>query len=200
MESSRIRKKYLNLMWETEKRLEVLHGYIKEEINSLYLQATIEAEALQLRKILELIAYASLVSNKEVYESVRNDISKDWHANRIMRKIERINPDFYPIPTTGVKNGRWNTLKGGFLTRKQFEELYDKCGNILHAKNPFSKVSQRSLAFHNKVPDFTSRIEQLLCQHRVRLAGTKDEAHVFVPFFTDKPMQLRLLVWVGDNA
>lgn len=180
-------------MWEAEKRLEVLNGFIKGEINSLYLLATIESEALQLRKLLELIAYASLISHKVAYKMIKDDISKDWHAKRILRQVEKLNPYFYPIPTNGVKNGKWNTLRGGFLTRNQFESLYDKCGVVLHTKNPFSKISQHSLSFHRRVPEHVVRIEKLLSEHRVRLAGTEDEIHVLVQFFTGKPMQLRLL-------
>lgn len=200
MDSSQIRRKYLNLMWEAEKRLEVLNGFVNEEINTLYLQTTIESEALQLRKLLELIAYASLVSHKKEYENVRNDISKDWHASRILRKIEQLNPGFYPVPTNGVKNGKWNNLKGGFLTRKQFETLYDKCGNVLHSKNPFSKVSQRSLAFHKKVPDYVARIEKLLTEHTVKLVGADDSIYVLVPFFTSRPKQISLLQRLDGNA
>jgi len=191
MDSSKARRKYLRLMWEVEKRLEVLNGFISGEIDSLYLLATIESEALQLRKILELIAFASLVTHKEAYESVRKDILKDWHAKRIMRKVENLNPDFYPIPTVGVRNGKWQNLRGGFLTRKQFESLYDRCGNILHAKNPFSKVSQHTLSFHNSVPDYVARIEMLLRDHRVRLIGARDEIRVSVPFFS----QERIKIW-----
>lgn len=200
MDNSRVRRKYLDLMWEAEKRLEVLNGFINKEISSLYLQTTIESEALQLRKVLELIAYASLVAHKEEYENVRNDISKDWHGSRILRKIEQLNPSFYPVPTNGVKNGKWKKLKGGFLTRKQFETLYDKCGNVLHSKNPFSKVSQRSLAFHKKVPDYVARIEKLLTEHTVKLVGGGDSIYVLVPFFADRPKQVSLLQRLEDNA
>ena len=67
-------------MWEVEKRLEILQGFIGKEINTLFLQSTIESEALQVRKLLELIAYSSLVAHKEAYQAVRADIAKDWHA------------------------------------------------------------------------------------------------------------------------
>ena len=192
MNSSRIRRKYLELMLEVEKRLEVLNGFISKEIGALYVQTTIESEALQLRKILELIAYSSLIAHKTAYESIRSDISKDWHASRILRKVETLNPGFYPIPTNGIKNGNWRRVRGGFLTRKQFETLYDRCGNVLHSKNPFSKISQYSLSFHKQVPSYVSRIERLLEEHVVVLAGSNEIIHVKVPFFTGQPNQLRL--------
>lgn len=193
MSNSQIRIKYLKLMWEAEKRLEVLKGYVNCDIHSLYLQATIESEALQLRKLLELIAYSSLISHKFEYESVRDDISKDWHAKRILKKVEQLNPNFYPIPVNGVKNGKWNKLRGGYLTKKQFETLYDYCGSILHSKNPFSKVSKKVMSFHSKVPEFVTKIENLLYEHTVKLAGGNYEIHVVTNFFLDKRKTLTLL-------
>lgn len=180
-------------MREAEKRLEVLNAFINKETNAVYLQTTIESEALQLRKLLELIAYASLVAHKDAYKSVRKDIDKDWHAKRILRKIESLNPNFDPIPTNGVSNGKWNTPRGGYLTRKQFETLYDKCGKILHSKNPFSNTPQHLLSFHKKMPNHVARIQKLLSEHRVRLASSNEMIHVRVQFFTDAPMELRLL-------
>lgn len=200
MESSRLRRKYLSLMWEAEKRLEVLHAFMRKEITSLYLQATIESEALQIRKLLELISYSSLVAHKEAYKAARAEISKDWHADRILAKIEKVNPFAYPIPTDGVKNEKWNVLRGGFLTRKQFSALYKRCNGVLHSKNPFGQEPTNSLAFHRNVPEYTHRIEKLLTEHRVRLPGTEDQIHVIAHFFSGRTMQLRLLVPEASNA
>jgi hypothetical protein len=180
-------------MSEIEKRLDVINGFTNKEINALYLQTTIESEALQLRKILELIAYASLITHKEDYKKIQDNITRLWRAKNIINQIEKLNPEFYPIPTSGLKNGKWNTLRGKFLTKKQFEYLYDECGKILHAKNPFSKLPQKSIAFHKKVPEYVFRIEKLLCQHRVKLVGNNDEIHVIVPFHTNNQKVLRCL-------
>ena len=36
----------------------------------------------QIRKTLELIAFASLVAHNTAYKSVRSNFAKDWHAKR----------------------------------------------------------------------------------------------------------------------
>jgi hypothetical protein len=180
--------------------LEILQAFIRKEITSLYLQATIESEALQLRKLLELISYSSLIAHKQAYKAVRSDIAKDWHADRILSKIEEVNPLAYPIPTDGVENGTWNVIRGGYLTRKQFSTLYKRCNAVLHSKNPFAQESASALAFHRKVPEYTSRIEKLLTEHRVRLPGSQDQIHVIAHFFTGRAMELRLLSLLPDNA
>jgi hypothetical protein len=190
---SRARKKYASMMWECRYRVETLRDFTSGKTHCTYLQATIEAEALQLRKLLELIAFSSLVSYQEAYRSVRSDIAKDWHAARILRKIEGINPEFYPVPIDGYNRKGWNRLQGGYLTRKQFERLYDKCGAMLHSQNPFSK-GKSSLAFHKKVPEYLSRIETLLSEHLVELAESRELIHVIAPMEENAPIRVQHLV------
>lgn len=185
-------------MWECRYRLETPRDFVASTTHCTYLQTTIESEALQLRKLLELIAFASLVSYQDAYRAVRNDIAKDWHAARMLKRIEGINPDFYPTPVRGHDGKRWLKLNGGYLTRHQFSQLYDKCGAMLHIKNPFSK-GKSSFAFHNQVPKCLQRIEQLLSEHYVRLAKTNELVHVTAPMDPKSSIQVRVLVEL-DNS
>ncbi|AZR40728.1 hypothetical protein MTMN5_01277 [Marinobacter salarius] len=187
------------MMWECRYRIDALRDFTSGKTHCTYLQTTIESEALQLRKLLELIAYSSLVSYQEAYRSVRSDIAKDWHAARILRKIETINPEFYPVPIKGFSKQGWNKVRGGYLTRKQFERLYDKCGAMVHAQNPFLK-GKSSLAFHSSVPEYLGRIEILLSEHVVRLANSDEVIHVVAPMETKAPIQVRHLVRDGNHV
>lgn len=68
-----------------------------------------EATFLQLRKALELIAFASLAANKDAYAAVFPTFAEDWKAKRILERIERINPEFYPTaldPPQEIPPGR----------------------------------------------------------------------------------------------
>lgn len=181
MQTSTNRRKYLTLMSEIDRRLEVLRDFQSGTASTTYLQTNIESQALQLRKILELIAYASLLPNRKAYENARNDIQKDWHASRILRKIEALNPNFYPVPVSLTRGGEWKRKYNGFLTKNQFIVLYDRCGQVLHAKNPFSRVSQRSLAFEKHISEYASRIETLLSEHLIRLSTSHDWLYVKCP-------------------
>lgn len=196
---SRARRKYASMMWECRYRVETLREFTSGKTHCTYLQTTIESEALQLRKLLELIAFSSLVSYQEAYRSVRKDIAKDWHAARILRKIESINPEFYPVPIDGFHKQGWNRMQGGYLTRKQFERLYDKCGALLHSQNPFSK-GKSSLAFYKKVPEYLGRIETLLSEHLVELAESRELIHVIAPMENNAPIQVRRLVRESNHV
>lgn len=187
------RDRYAKLMWEARLRLEVVSDFLQGTASATYVQASIESMALQLRKLLELIAFSSLVSNRDAYEAVRSDIAKDWHANRILRRVESINPKFYPQPVDGFVGSKWKKVRSGFLTRLQFAELYDECGNILHVPNPLGR-GRSSLVFQRKIPLYLCRLERLLSEHVVQLASSKELLWVKVPRDIEKPVAVRHLI------
>ena len=181
-------------MWEIDKRLEILKALVSGEADVIYLKANIETEALQLRKILELIAYSSLVSHKEKCKAVNMNIAKAWHAERIISKVKSINPKFYPVPTKGYFNGKWHDVRSGYLTLRQFQVAYDSCGDMLHAKNPFSKVNKSADKFHKKIPEYIIRIENLMNEHRVYLPDDDGFIHVLSNFNTEQELKIWLYV------
>ncbi|HEY8190927.1 MAG TPA: hypothetical protein VIG74_00780 [Alphaproteobacteria bacterium] len=109
---------------------------------------------IQLRKILELIAFSSLIANKAKYAEVYEDFHKHWNAKRILKKVEEVNPDFYPNPSQLEKNGensyhviRTSSTQDGDntpLTKNEFIGLYNLCGEILHIPNPFKQNSSNA--------------------------------------------------------
>jgi len=133
----------------------------------------VELVFVQFRKILELIAFGSLIANREVYEKVRADFQNEWNAKRLLDKLARVNPDYYPVPlmppTTGA-NGKKHMEKvsSGFLTKDEFVVLYDLCSTILHAPNPFQ--TQDALAGINlDVNYWAAQITSLLKFHMIHL-------------------------------
>lgn len=193
------RNKYLKLMSECRRRIETLHYLSSGECEGLYLQVLIETEALQLRKLLELIAFSSLVSHETAYRVVTQKIDGVWKAKRIIFELEKINQNFYPLPVSDVTNTGWIKLKGGYLTKKQFIALYDECSTHIHVRNPY-RIRENSLAFHKKVPAYLSKIESLLSKHIVSLVDDMEILFVEVPHFEDssRPLKIRHLVKNSD--
>jgi hypothetical protein len=76
---------------------------------------TLESTTLQLRKILELIAFGSLVANKDSYSTVYAKVSKTWNAGDLLRELEDVNPEFYPVPVIQVAS----TIPGAFMEHKK---------------------------------------------------------------------------------
>ena len=87
--------------------------------------------------------------------------------------IDKLNPNFYPIALempklldNGVKH--CDRIPDGFLTRAEFELLYDKSSEFLHSRNPFTtKDPVVRLGYSTK--EWVSRIQRLLALHLTHL-------------------------------
>src|ERR1043166_302234 len=95
-------EKYCGVMEEIKLRINVVNFFISGQGHALYQPPTLESACLQLRKILELIAFGSLVANKDAYTSVYAKFSKEWNAEDLLRKLAQVNPAFYPVPIIEV--------------------------------------------------------------------------------------------------
>lgn len=109
----------------------------------------IESAALQLRKALETIAFAVIAPDKKRYATFRAmadksaDFRRDYHAKTIFLTLGKVNKDFYPkalTPAEKQPDGSWHfgQKQSGFLSKKKFENAYDRLGKHLHAHNPWS--------------------------------------------------------------
>jgi hypothetical protein len=172
---------YIDCMKQLKFRLQ----YIDQLINFTsgeHSAFALESAALQLRKILEIIAFSSIAPCKGLYEKIRfeydkSDYRKDWNANSILITMDKINPDFYPNPfkfSTDLvehdgKSGREiSPLNEEYLTRKRFEKLYTRLGKFLHADNPWG-ADKGLTHFKNDLPEIIAHIKQLLNYHLVQI-------------------------------
>ncbi|MCY4382030.1 MAG: hypothetical protein OXE44_02640 [Nitrospinae bacterium] len=189
--STDILNKYANCMEEIKKRTEVVHGFLRHELHATYLQTTVESICLQIRKILELIALASLVANKSEYEKHRKNFQGDWNAKRILKTLDKANPKFYPIPSEQVISPETGKvveaipITSGYLSRADYEDLYDECSEILHASNPFSSVQQEVQSFLDNTPEWMQKIRVLLNHHQVQLIDKRVQLWVLMKAKSD---------------
>lgn len=154
-----------------KKRIEVIESFENGNCRYAHLQPMVEAAYLQFRKILELIAMGSLVANKEIYSKEHKKFSSHWNARRILNSLEKLNPDFFPMPLNEKYQGKdLIEKKSGFLTKVDFIQLYDICGAILHTDNPFGKQCDYEF-HHSKIGGWVTLITELLCDHRIQLFG-----------------------------
>ncbi|EKF9303240.1 hypothetical protein O1B50_003878 [Vibrio cholerae] len=144
---------------------------------SKYCETQIEHACLQIRKILELIAFASLVSNIELYKSQYENFAKFWNAEIMLRDMERVNSNFYPQPVTQVlRNGIMhidNKTDDNYLTKVKFLKVYKKCGAIMHADNPYgSKIDYGY--YRSELPKWLNDIAALLNSFSIQFVGESD--------------------------
>jgi len=166
--------KYCDLMEEIKRRISVIDYFLTGAGHALYEPTTLESMGLQIRKVLELIAMASLIANKKVYAEVYSDFAKSWNAEYLLKDLTRVNPDFYPKPVVElpsedpmVKN-KLADREDDFLTKSEFLKVYKKCGSIMHANNPFGR--KIGYDFYKKsIPVWRDKIINLLNNHQIRL-------------------------------
>lgn len=166
---------YHDCLYELQRRISVISDHLNGKIHEQYLIIEVETLCLQFRKVLEKIALMSLVANKEAYAQQNEKFAKHYHAERILNDLERINPAFYPKPIKRVRqeNGIYDLvpLTEGFLTKEEFVQIYEKCGGILHAQNPFS--SQKDIDMINALfPVWITKICVLLNEHIMTLTNS----------------------------
>ncbi len=166
--------KYCDLMEEVKRRIAVIHYFISGYGHALYRPPTLESACLQLRKVLELIAFGSLIANAEAYSSVYSKISKAWHAADLLKELEKVNPEFYPVPVVEVPSKDPKVLhelkkrSPDYLARADFPEVYWRCGAVAHAANPYGRGIDYGY-YQNILPIWTTRVMNLLNNHQIHL-------------------------------
>lgn len=190
-ETASLHVMYANCMEEVKKRTLVIDGYLKGELTAQYLQTTAECVGLQLRKILELIALASMVANQPEYKKHQRNFQREWNGKRILATLEKANPEFYPVPTMQIRDRRTGrvvetkTIDSGFLTKEDYVRLYDACGSILHATNPFAGGERDAGAFLSDTPTWMERIRVLLNHHQIQLLDADKQLWVLMQAESD---------------
>jgi hypothetical protein len=181
--------KYLDQMEEIKRRMDVVDFFISGGGHAFYQLTTVESVYLQFRKILELIAMASLVANHTAISKIYPDVGKFWNAELILRDIEKINANFYPksIVEKPSMDPRVKSdlieRQSDYLTREEFVRLYKMCGAVMHAYNPSGRKSNYPALF-SQMPKWKQRIVNLLNNHTIRLAG---DENLYVIHMSEEP-------------
>lgn len=169
-------KAYTSVMNEIKRRTEIVFALHKKELNVGYRATQIESMVLQVRMILELIALASLAAHKSLFEEQQRKFSAHWDPVRILKDLEKLNPSFYPQPiverpskATGIVN-ELDEMKSGSLTRDELIEIHGRCGNVLHARNPYAKELDYA-SYERAIPKWMERIIKLLNCHKIEMFG-----------------------------
>jgi hypothetical protein len=163
---------YANSMSRIRERVGLIEKVFTDAIDVGSEAFRAEIIFLHFRKILEEIAFSSLVANKEKYSELNAKFAEHWKAERILETVKQINPDFYPVPLEAPTwNGRvrhFELIGSGFLTMEDFTVLYQASSEVLHTWNPY-KEGDPTIQVKYTVPEWISRIQCLLSWHQVTL-------------------------------
>ncbi|HRW14773.1 MAG: hypothetical protein KDJ78_05725 [Rhodobacteraceae bacterium] len=126
----------------------------------------VEMAALQIRKVYELVAFASLAANKGRFNREWKMFAKEWRLDQIVKRISKWNPEFLPMsiveeaaPQPGIRAHILDAPERS-ITSLQLVERHGRLGEVLHARNPFSKqvdynqLAKRLAAERNDIVDW----------------------------------------------
>lgn len=164
-------QEYKKIMEEIKKRIEVMTELLNGNINFLYKTVQVETLLLQVRMVLELVALSTLAANKEVFEANQKKFRDSWRLSKIIKDVEKLNNDFYPIPLKHTQiDGvdRLDEITTGIMEQSELVKIHGQCGERLHAQNPYD--SQFPIEYFEKsIPDWMNKIMRLLALHKIKL-------------------------------
>lgn len=169
-------EKYAASMKEIKLRTEVIDLFLSGQLGARYVPTTVETVGLQFRKIFELIAFASLVANREQYSRAYADFANHWQLAKLVKNLRRINRDFYPKPVLEVPSKMPGTLHGlkdrdqDYLTEDELIEAHGRCGALAHSANPFAGAIDYDF-YRTIFPVWREKVINLLNNHKVHLLG-----------------------------
>ena len=173
---------YCGLMEEAKTKVESVNQLM--ELPGLTIRTRVESICLQLRMLLELVVFSSLVSNKDVWQKSKKELESSQDISKKLRELKRIHPNFYPRPMDPQASASGNEpayRKDGFLSEGKLIEVYGRLGNILHAENPLGRETDYRF-FIDGVPEWLGRIQNLLECHKVYLYHRPDEFYLIKMF------------------
>ena len=87
---------YCDLMEEVKSRVESISQLMA--LPGMTMRTRVESICLQLRMLLELVVFSSLVSNKDVWQKSKKELQSSQDISKKLRELKRLHPDFYPRP------------------------------------------------------------------------------------------------------
>lgn len=171
-------QKYLNLMVEAKYRLIEITKLCQEfdRLHKTTDDVLFDSICLQVRKIVEIVAMSSLVSNKEAFENVQSNVEKAWNGIDIIKEIERYTPHVFPEVSYKYEKINPNELVKYYQNLKQtkdvlnkdkFCDIYKKCGAALHTNNPYNDKRRTKQEILKSLPKWITLIFNTLAIHTI---------------------------------
>ena len=187
---------YCDLMEEVKSRVESIIHLM--EMLGITNRTRVESVSLQLRMLLELVVFSSLVSNKDVWQRSQKELQSSQNISRKLNELKRLHPDFYPksVDLAGSTPGEEpRGREEGFLSQDKLIEVYGRLGGVLHAENPLGGEVDYQY-YMESVPEWITQVQDLRDCHKVylyhhpgefylvKMSGDVDGELMCIPFKT----------------
>lgn len=188
-QTSRRFRLYCDLMEEIKKRGDVVRAVVERRISVPQIVG-LELGYLQLRMICELIALACLTAHGDVPTTTSKRLTKAYNADQIMKALETLHPNFYPVPGRQVHDQVGNVVEVArvgepYLTKRELQRLYGECGDFLHRGNIEQLLKGRRLPDFSEIETWVKKITVLLNHHQIQLFDADRQLWVIMQAETD---------------
>jgi hypothetical protein len=192
--------RYSVQLFGVRQRLFIIDKFIKLEITTGIVGPDVECVCLQFRKLLEQIAMLSLIAHIEKYSEVQTRFASQWNAKKILKELEELNENYYPIPAKISEDERGKfidpILKTDFLSKADFLELYQICSSIIHAENPYVEHPKTPRPIEATFRKWYDKVYNLISSHVLVLYNM--DYTFFGDLFTDEIPRVQLLKKISD--
>lgn len=135
---------------------------------------------LQLRQIVELVAYSAIAADEERYAALRQEQDKnadyriDSKPAKVLKHLSQISPHFLPKSLGAMlsqPDGSKHFEQGSEVAvLGRFLEIHDTAGQHLHAINPFNEadvldIKARLLVARRRIETETAYLKGVLWEH-----------------------------------
>jgi hypothetical protein len=163
---------YALLMEEAKERIGWLNILLSGTVNLPNI-AIQEFGFLQLRILCELIALGCLTAHGDLPEVKGKALHEEWNATTILKRLQRLHPDFYPRPISvreiapGQKE--LDDVTSGFLSKAELISLYGRSGDLLHRGSVSKLLIQKSPwpLDNSEITEWGHKIAKLLAHHAI---------------------------------
>ena len=192
-------KQYCDMMEQTKRDLA---GAVQiMESTTINLETRIETAAVQTRKILEDIAYSTLVSNKDAGAKTQEELQGLRYPKDIFRDLGKVHPNFFPTPVEIREPSRSRPFvvkTKGVLNREKLVQMYGELSSLAHSTNPLAEPVDLQY-FEEKIPVWLEEIANSLDTHQVMLPHHPDRFYI-VKMTGDREGSVQCTPFTKDEA
>jgi hypothetical protein len=188
---------YIGIMQEIVLRSRVIETLFSDDVK-LGIRPRFEFCHLELRMICELLAISSLVAHGDIPAAQSKRIESIWQADRLLRTMAHLHPDFFPAAMKLVRDERGKiTLvdnHDGIVTRDQVIALYNDCGKVLHRGNLKTFGHQETeKTEYLEAHKWGRRLKALASGHAIAAYGPGDLVLWYVTIADDEALSPKIL-------
>ncbi|MGY6661217.1 MAG: hypothetical protein ACXIVO_02760 [Glycocaulis sp.] len=177
-----VEKHYADFCWVIKMRIKNLDVCLAQYPEGLF---ETESIALQLRKLIEGVFFASLIPNGEGLNLSKTKLGKLWRINEILEKIKSINPNYYPKRYKIIQCDSDDTMKRMEFIENKIDEadllaFHGRLGVVLHEINPHRQSND-----FNWVREEAKGLLQDLAEQMWNHVVTSTTGDVFIASFNE---------------